>query len=304
MTVLDLLLEYVRRDWYVFPLKPGTKVPATKNGWKDASLDLEQITDWLTRWPNCGWGIATGPSNLLVVDLDGPAGERAWLELTQGSKRPTPSTIVSMTGSGGWHLVFADPGGSDSRRGRNSTRMLGPGIDTRGVGGYIVAPPSMHPNGKRYQWFGEELRQPAVVPPWILRRLRTDDAGPAQPQTLRMAISGGDDTPLGSKVLAGILARLADAQDGQRHDLNYWAGVRAGQLHAAGHVGAHALGAVLDQALAKRKDHAATRRDTLDGWRWGIANTGSYAPATVDMAVPRIEAPRAYVPRIPIQEAS
>lgn len=296
--VPPIIFEYLRRDWYVFPLRPGRKTPATRNGWKNASIDPEQVAVWAKRIRGCGWGIACGPSHLLVVDLDGAAGEQAWLELTKGNKRKTPQTIASLSGSGGWHLVFHDPGGHNSRgRGRNSTRLLGPGIDTRGVGGYIVAPPSLHPNGRRYQWFGDELRLPAKVPDWILARLHKDESGPERPQRVRMAVSAHENTPYGSRVLEGILARLAAAEDGNRHDLNYWAGVRSAQLHQAGHVTADALGLVLDTALGHRKDHVATRRDTLDGWRWGLANAGTYPPATVDSHVPRLRPPRILAPR-------
>jgi len=309
-TVPPIVFEYLRRDWYVFPLIPGKKVPATGKGWKDATLDAERVANWAKLWPGCGWGIACGPSHLLVVDLDGTAGEQSWLELTNGGRRVTPQTIVSLTGSGGWHLVCHDPGGHSSRgRGRNSTRLLGPGIDTRGVGGYIVAPPSLHPNGKRYQWFGEELREPAKVPDWILTRLHKDDAGPERPQRVRVAVTAHESTPYGLRVMEGILARLAAAEDGNRHDLNYWAGVRAAQLHTAGHTTGDALGHVLDTALQNRKDHVATRRDTLDGWRWGLANPGTYPPATVDSHIPRLRPPRlapprAFVPRAEIEEAS
>lgn len=294
----SVLAEYLRRDWYIFPIQGGGKVPLTRNGWKDATLDPEQVQRWMKRFGACNWGIATGPSHLLVVDLDGRAGEQAWLDLTNVRERHVPGTLTSMTGGGGWHLLFHDPDG----RGRNSTRLLGPGIDTRGKGGYIVAPPSLHPSGRRYGWVGEEgeLRRPLEAPNWLLARLRQNTDEPRQAP--RMAISGHGDTPYGARVMEGILRRLAAAEDGNRHDLNYWAGVRAGQLHIAGHVGPDALGRVIDTATQARKDHIAMRRDTLDGWRWGIANPGTYPVATVDASVPRARAPRAYIPRAEVPQ--
>lgn len=133
----------VQRGWAVFPLKPGDKIPMTSQGFKDATTSAEQIEAWWMDKPNANIGIATGEvSGIVVVDVDGPQGEAALAALGQ-----MPATPVSLTGKGR-HLIFQRP--PDGLR--NSAGKLGPQLDTRGDGGYIVAPPSIHPNGGKYQW--------------------------------------------------------------------------------------------------------------------------------------------------------
>jgi KaiC/GvpD/RAD55 family RecA-like ATPase len=137
---------YAALGWPVFPLVPREKIPLFSkknggNGVKDATTDAEQITAWWTAHPEANIGLATGAgSDLYVVDIDGDEGETA---LARYGALPT--VPQSHTGKGR-HLLFTFPGG------RNTAGKLGPKIDTRGEGGYIVAPPSIHPNGHAYRW--------------------------------------------------------------------------------------------------------------------------------------------------------
>lgn len=142
--LLRAALSYAQElGWAVFPLKPGDKVPLTTHGLKDATTDVEQITAWWTERPMANIGIATGEvSSIVVVDVDGPQGEAALARF--GFMPDTPS---SLTGKGR-HLIFRRP--PDGLR--NSAGRLGPQIDIRGDGGYIVAPPSVHPSGGKYAW--------------------------------------------------------------------------------------------------------------------------------------------------------
>lgn len=139
-------LYYGTLGWPVFPLVPGEKLPLLSkrdggNGVKDATTDGEQITAWWTQYPDANIGLATGRgADLYVVDIDDQQGEDALLRYG-----PLPVTPESHTGKGR-HLLFSYAGG------RNTAGRLGPKIDTRGEGGYIVAPPSIHPNGGRYRW--------------------------------------------------------------------------------------------------------------------------------------------------------
>jgi len=129
--------------WAVFPLVPKEKRPITANGLKNATTDVEQIVAWWTRHPTANIGIATGEvSGIVVVDVDGPAGEAALAAFGD-----MPVTPVSTTGKGR-HLVFLRP----EQGFRNTASKLGASLDTRGDGGYIVAPPSVHPNGAIYRW--------------------------------------------------------------------------------------------------------------------------------------------------------
>ena len=146
-------LYYASLGLAVFPLKPQGKAPLTEHGCKDATWEETQIERWWARWPSAGIGIATGEASggLLVIDLDvdedkgidGRESLRRW-EMAHG---PLPgNTWLSITGRGGYHYFYQVNRETKNRAG------LYEGVDVRGDGGYIVAPPSIHPNGRAYEW--------------------------------------------------------------------------------------------------------------------------------------------------------
>lgn len=147
----DAAVAYARRGWAVFALKPRSKEPATLHGVKDATTDAEAVDEWWTEHPRCNIGIAMGaPSSGLTaidVDVDEAAGKdgmetlRAW-ERAHGE---LPETASAITGRGGVHMLYRMEGVRNSVGGDCA-------VDVRGEGGYIVAPPSVHPNGNRYEW--------------------------------------------------------------------------------------------------------------------------------------------------------
>lgn len=152
MTMKDHALAYAQRGWAVFPLTPGMKIPiAGSNGLKDATTDPAIITAWWTRTPNANIGIATGKSSgVWVIDIDmkkgkdGAASLKAFAE--QHADTPAPTQRVR-TPSGGAHLYIA----YDVRVPvRNRADVL-TGVDIRGDGGYVVAPPSKTEAGV-YAW--------------------------------------------------------------------------------------------------------------------------------------------------------
>ena len=156
------------------------KHPRTMNGLDDATTDPEQIRKWWGLWPDANIGVPTGAdgSGLIVVDVDGPAGEEA---LTRYG--PIPPTPTVLTGKGR-HIYFAHPG--DGREIRNSggrgQRKLGDLLDSRGDGGYVVVPPSLHASGRRYRWDRENGQTPGEMRPQrlpepILARLMAEDGG-------------------------------------------------------------------------------------------------------------------------------
>src|SRR5215471_6858771 len=112
VTLLDAALTYAAHGWAVFPLVPGTKRPLTKNGFKDATRDVEQITRWWAEHPDANIGLPTGAVNQIsVVDIDIKAwkkkhGDQTILTLVQ-KHGPLPPTLVQQTWSGGQQLVFA-----------------------------------------------------------------------------------------------------------------------------------------------------------------------------------------------------
>ena len=139
------------------------KHPRTRNGCKDATTDLAQIERWWRAWPNANIGIATG-AGLVVIDVDGPAGEAA-LQVLQSEHGPLPETATVKT-SRGRHLYFRTP------KDRHIPCSAGGGLDVRGEGGFVVAPFSQHISGHVYEWgrTTEWAEAPAGLLDWVTNR--------------------------------------------------------------------------------------------------------------------------------------
>ncbi len=225
--MLKTALSYAERGWHVLPLKPGGKTPLTGNGVKDATTDPQTIRDWWTRWPNANIGIACGPSRLLVVDLDGPEALTAWAELAQRHNIPY-DTLTSHTGGGGIHVFYRLP---DGLRLGNSAGRLGPHIDTRGDGGYIVAPPSVHPSGRLYTWEDpdrEILELPQALAELLTRTERETSTPPPPPRP----VTGLH--PYAEAALRGEVEKVRSAPVGTRNDTLNRAAFSLGQLVGSG----------------------------------------------------------------------
>jgi len=144
---------------------PG-KHPLTERGVYDATTDEAQIAAWWQRRPWANVAIATGAvSGIVALDVDvnkdGPESLRD-LERQHG---PLPDTPISLTGGGGLHAIFSHPGGTVQNK-----VGIASGLDVRGDGGYIVAPPSLHASGARYHWdlaADPETTPIASLPGWL-----------------------------------------------------------------------------------------------------------------------------------------
>ena len=159
---------YARRGLRVFPCKPRDKVPATAHGCKDATTDPAQIGSWWDGTYLYNVGLATG-GGLVVLDVDinhsaGKYGDETLAEL-EAQHGPLPETWMCLTGGGGVHYYFAcdDPA-------LTVGTGFAPGLDYRGAGGYVVAPPSLHDSGREYEW--EAAHTPAntalaPLPDWL-----------------------------------------------------------------------------------------------------------------------------------------
>lgn len=159
--------------WPVFPLVPRNKTPLTRNGLYAASIDTDRIDRWWTAYPDANIGLRTGET-FDVLDIDGEDGA-TWLARYLGDAYRHDGP-VSMTGKG-WHLLFR-PTGLPNGTNLGSDPTSDPSkIDFRGTGGYIVAPPSIHPAGHRYTWDpdrGPRSELP-VAPDWLRKLLNRDD---------------------------------------------------------------------------------------------------------------------------------
>lgn len=174
--------------WRVLPIKPGQKRPPMA-AWQNSATDNPRTIDnWYTGlYSDHGVGIATGPQpngqNLVVIDLDehDPAKSgRATIELLRRRYGDLPSTVEAATGSGGVHLYFLAPPDLEVRNDAGS--RLGPGIDIRGTGGQVLAPPTVHPNGTPYRWTVSPLEhEVAPMPGWMIELIANPQA--QQPTT-------------------------------------------------------------------------------------------------------------------------
>jgi hypothetical protein len=173
-------LDAARRGWFVFPIKKNAKVPPLVTDWEhNASDDTMQILVWSEKHPGCNWGLATGPSNLTVVDIDPKnGGMKTFNELKENPETPFPPTFTVKTQSGGIHLYYQGP------TPKSSANKLGPGIDTRSTGGYVVLLGSKTPKGEYSIYKGDtpHTDTPAPLPAWIAPRIgaaREKTAAPA-----------------------------------------------------------------------------------------------------------------------------
>jgi hypothetical protein len=168
-TFLDVE-ELAGRGLLVFPCKAGAKEPATQHGFQNASRDPYQLERW---WPpnsRFNVGIATGAkAGVVVVDLDGEAGIANYAPYVAAGMPPTWCALSVA----GVHLYFTHPGGIELP---NTQQKLGPKIDTRGDGGYIVAPPSLLACGVPYRWLLApwQMEEPASLPRKVLDAWRPE----------------------------------------------------------------------------------------------------------------------------------
>lgn len=173
MTLIDAALEYASSGIPVFPVVPRAKNPIPGNGFYAATTDEDQVGAWWISYPDANIGIPTGAkSGFWVLDVDGPAGVQSLSHLEKQYGK-LPATRVYRTGSGGYHYLWAHAPGV-----RNGVKFV-PGLDVRGEGGYIVAPPSIHATGGVYAVHADE--PVAIAPGWLLARVR-DKKPPATPQ--------------------------------------------------------------------------------------------------------------------------
>jgi hypothetical protein len=231
--LLDAATCYAARGWAVFPVhgifrrrctcgrsdcgSPG-KHPLVRHGLYEATTDEGTIRGWWRQWRRANVGIATGsPSGIVVVDVDIPEGTDS-LDLLEREAEGLPDTLSARTGSGGKHLVFHRPA---RRLGNSAGRLHGfpkdlPGVDLRGEGGYIVAPPSLHASGGSYEWVAPRADL-APLPEWIREPPRCSSTDFVS----RPASFGGDGSAYGLAVLCSELVALSTTPPGGRnHSLN------------------------------------------------------------------------------------
>ncbi len=195
----------------VIPLAPGGKRPATPHGKDDATTDAGQIRQWWTQWTTANIGVRP-PCGLVVLDVDLRYDGRSNLRALVRPHGSLPATWTATTGGGGQHLWF---------------RAVGPfrgelcrGVDIKANTGYLVVPPSVHPNGQPYAW--ANLLPVVAAPKWLLRMLY-------QPVKLSSHLK----FPANSITDRGLVQSVATAPSGNRNRVLYWAACRSAERGAS-----------------------------------------------------------------------
>lgn len=273
------VLQSAEQGWHVFPLVQGDKRPAVRSWETRATTDPARLTRcWSAGAYNLG--IATGPSHLVVVDLDVPKGDEdrppaespvgvtdgadvlALLAEEHGEQYPS-NTYTVRTGSGGLHLYFTAPAGAALR---NTAGKLGWKIDTRANGGYVVGAGSTV-DGRPYRVVHEA--PPAPFPSWLAKLLAPVPLPQQRPLDVSLLAADGLDRYLASAV-AGEVQRVMRAVEGNRNNALYQASVALGQLVAGGELAASDVTTKLvAEAVGKGLHESDARRTVVSGLRAG-----------------------------------
>lgn len=247
---LRAALAAAARGWPVVPLRPHDKVPALRGWDREATLDRDRIRRWWSRHAY-NVGISCGAAGLLVVDLDVPHGREAFARRAWQHGEDDPRGTYSVaTAGGGEHRYFRAPAVPLG----NSVGRLAPHVDTRGVGGYVVAAGS-RVGPHRYRVLRDLPVAPA--PDWLVAVLTPPEPEhvdvPAQRRPPRRRVAA-----YRAAVVDGEVRRVEEARPGVRAHVVFTAACRLGELVGAGW---------LDEATATSLLlAAASTHDGVEGW--------------------------------------
>lgn len=223
-SILACVLSYIDRGWPAFPVHTvrdrrcscgdpscgnAGKHPRVAGGFQVATTDRHQVFEWWRRWPESNVGIATGArAGFFVLDVDSRHFGLETLADLEAEHGNLPSTVRAFTGGGGQHILF---------RARSSEKVPSrvaafQGIDVRGDGGYIVAPPSAHASGCEYIWDADAHPDDTMVveaPAWLLTALAAPrDVGPKPSREWAQILEHGKRPGARNDSMARILGHL------------------------------------------------------------------------------------------------
>lgn len=198
---------YGSQRWPIFPCRG--KTPLTSNGFHDATCDLGQLTAWWQQWPDANLATPMGQGRY-ALDIDPRHGGDDTLFTLERQHGQLPHTLLSHTGGGGDHQIYAEPPG-----GVRNKANIGAGIDVQGPGSYIILPPSIHPDTRKpYLWDlvdGPDDIDPVRAPAWLEALLQPTSwaTTPAPPTSL------SPDAPIPEGQRESTLMRLIGAMQRQ-----------------------------------------------------------------------------------------
>ncbi len=280
-------LQYARRGWAVFPCRERdetvttaagatrvlkAKAPYTGKGLKDATTDEARIQAWWRQHPHALIGVPTGINGCFVLDFDprtdAETGEIWSLERLKGELEAQmgcalPQSVTAMTQSDGVHLFLRQPPGDPIRNRGNLPQH----VDVRGLGGYVIAPPSGMASGARYRWLDRgDWRDDgdiAEAPAALIEVLRAKKAKPASPLRTAAATRARDRSPgaredavdaalrkYAMSALEGECRAVRQAPSGKRNSQLNISALKIASLVASG---------VIDERFARGTIEAAAR---------------------------------------------
>jgi hypothetical protein len=265
----NLALTLARMGFPVFPCRVD-KRPATAHGFKDATTDPAHLARYWQAEPRYLVGLPTGAaSGLLVIDLDidrdtgGPVGEATAAAKGWGFLLTIPHVL---TPSGGRHVLFRHAEGLG-----NSAGKLGRKIDTRGDGGYIIAPGTVTPSGRYAPSPDLDLARLPDLPAVLMEALKPSPSAPPQPMTQRPALSGDRAAKWGGAVLWAELVEVTRAPAGTRNDRLNRAAFAVARASVAGRISCDwAFQQLEAAALSAGLTITETRATIASGWAKGL----------------------------------
>lgn len=228
--LLERAVLLANRGYYIFPLSPNSKFPIADLKWRDEStVRISTIEKWWKEKPNYNIGIDTGKSGIYVIDVDikkGKEGAKSFdaLDLMYDF----PNTIVSITPTGGRHHIYKSP----MQPLGNTVETLGKGLDTRGWGGYIVAPGSII-DGKEYYFTPDSPMTPADFPEWIGEKLKEHRIASKQNnRNDKLSEDREDDIARAKEWLINVAEYAVEGSGGDHHTFSVAAKLREFGLSA------------------------------------------------------------------------
>ncbi|MFN4295057.1 MAG: bifunctional DNA primase/polymerase [Thermoflexales bacterium] len=225
---LQTLFSWLRAGCALLPIAPDSKRPLLVGGYRSASSDEAKVVEWHRRWPRANWAIACEQSGVFVVDCDEceePNGLRGFDQfcILASSYSSIPRTYMQVTPSGGVHFFFRCDYGENPLP--STVKRIASRVDTRGVGGYVMIPPSVV-NGEGYAPFDDDwpaaLAEMPHAPQWLVALVMSPLSDEHSALRMRRALAR-DDQERAQGALARIVAWLAGVKEGERNNALYWA---------------------------------------------------------------------------------
>jgi hypothetical protein len=187
----DAAMEYAQRNWWVFPAPAGQKKSCLAQKYSGtrwgSTTDLKVICSNFRKFPDANVAIVTGEvSSIFVIEADTVKGHGvdgiASIRALEGQHGPLPETLMAISPSGSVHRYYKHPG--PGIKIKNSVGEIAPGVDIRGDGGMVIAPPSIKPGAGEYKWLDD--LPVADAPPWLIEAAREKP----KPEKVKKSSSG------------------------------------------------------------------------------------------------------------------